>query len=43
MFAAGRIFTNERSKNNPDPLHFGQPDPGSKNSAKIIENFHKNH
>ena len=32
-----------------DPLHFSQPDPflktdlGSKKSAKIMENFHKNH
>ena len=27
-----------------DPFHFGQPDPdpGSKKSAKIMENFHKN-
>ena len=26
----------------PDPYHFGQPDPGSKKSAKIVEMFHKN-
>ena len=28
----------------PDPFHFGQPDPdpGSKKSVKIIENVHKN-
>ena len=25
-----------------DPFHFGQPDPGSRKSAKIMENFHKN-
>ena len=25
-----------------DPFHFGQPDPGSKKSAKIMENFNKN-
>ena len=25
-----------------DPVHFGQPDPGSQKSAKIMENFHKN-
>ena len=23
-----------------DPFHYGQPDPGSKKSAKIMENFH---
>ena len=26
----------------PDPFPLGQPDPESKNSAKIMENFHKN-
>ena len=26
-----------------DPFHFGQPDRGSKKSAKIMENFHQNH
>ena len=26
-----------------DPFHFGQPGPGSKKSAKILENVHKNH
>ena len=26
----------------PDPFHFGQPDPGSKKSEKIMENFHEN-
>ena len=28
-----------------DPFHFDQldPDPGSKKSAKIMENFHQNH
>ena len=25
-----------------DPFHFGQPDPGSKKSVKIMETFHKN-
>ena len=29
----------------PDPFNFGQPDPdpGSKKSSKIMENFNKNH
>ena len=25
-----------------DPFNFGQPDPDSKKSAKIMENFYKN-
>ena len=43
-----KIFKQGHSVSNPDPFHFGQPDPfhetdpGSKKSAKIMENFHKN-
>ena len=29
------------SFSDPDPFHFGLPDPGSKNSAKIMEIFKK--